>query len=197
MRVKLMNDDTIQRLRREYAERRAQESKDFGDKLTDAQRSTDLRQPKAEACLEQKVITSEATPASPMEKAWDDALAREDVEAGPEPEAYLEQSDNTPEAGAEGLASEGIARRKLKASEERPVLAARQPRTWAIKFMQARCWDDEDQQVVRYWQGDWWRWDGECYRKLGKVDVEHEVINWLDKAKRQVGNEEVKFHTRP
>lgn len=61
-------ETAIQRLQREYAERRDNAPKDFGDNLTDAQQAADDGSGEAEACLEQKVIKLE--PAVPAPRTY-------------------------------------------------------------------------------------------------------------------------------
>jgi hypothetical protein len=126
-------------------------------------------------------------PAKPLPPPEEEPLPLAEEAAGEQTRHKAESTEG--KGKAEPAAEpEPPPRREFKASPPPLILSAGQPRTWAQMFQRDRCWEGE-QQTVRYWHGDWWRWDGECYKKLNIVDVKAEVINWLDRARRLSGND--------
>ena len=82
------------------------------------------------------------------------------------------------------------------ADDEPPLLSKASPFDSGKEFVR-RHWIKEAGCITRYWHGDFWKWGGHCYVKLGSDDLSQEMWKFLYGARAGTKGDSQKFNPKP
>ena len=81
-------------------------------------------------------------------------------------------------------------------TEQPPILSNSSPYDSAKEFARRYCFKEGVLSVCWY-QGEFWEWNGRCYRKMGADTISRLVWDFLDEAKSRHGNDTKKLLFKP
>jgi len=96
------------------------------------------------------------------------------------------QAENTEDGGA------SFRDEKPTNTDQTPILSTSSPYDSAKEFARRYCFKEEVLSVCWY-QGEFWEWNGRCYRTMNTDTISRLVWDFLDEAKSRHGNDTKNF----
>jgi hypothetical protein len=85
---------------------------------------------------------------------------------------------------------------KPNATDQPPILSTSSPYDSAKEFARRYCFK-EGVLAVCWYHGEFWEWNGRCYREMGPDTISRLVWDFLDEAKSRHGNDTKKLLFKP